>query len=311
MEWLILAILSTVFFSAAGILDKLLLGSYASDSKAYIVCQILAQQIFTIPAIALMGADFVFPESLYALAFGCLQVIPSVSYLRAMQIEEASKVMALEYIYPVFVLIGSILLLGEILELRQCAGFLLLVAGTVLISYRRGGDVGDEAGRPKAQCGLLALSPAFKPFLSYWIMTAVYFLSLKYLLISMDEWHLYTWSSLGNLAAIIPLAAVPSTRREVMGFFGKGSHAIGALISEETLQFLGIIFSIFAYAVGSVSLVTSVGALQPMLTVLLILVMGMFAPKVAMKMEERTDRKAIVQKAFSFAVVLMGIYFVS
>jgi hypothetical protein len=83
------------------------------------------------------------------------------------------------------------------------------------------------------------------------------------------------------------------------------------LISEETFQFLGIIFSIFAYALGSVTLVSSVGALQPILTVFLILALGLLTPKLARDTNERTDRRALMQKSLSFMIVLAGIYFVS
>lgn len=306
MEWIVFAFLSAVFFSAAGVLDKLLLSSDANDSNAYIVCQILVQQIFTLPVIAIAGTNFIYPESIYAVIFGCLQVLPSFYYMRAMQIEEASKVTALEYVYPLFVLIGSALLLGEALEMKQYAGVLMLLAGTLLISYRNNGSKGS-----KRQAAVLALSPAIKPFLFYWIMTAVYYLSMKHLLISMDEWHLYAWSSLGSLAAIMPLMMFHSTRLEVISFFGRGNHAIGALISEEAFQFMGMISSIFAYAVGSVSLVSSIGALQPILTVLLILALGLFAPRLASEIKERTDRDALIQKSFSFLIVLTGIYLVS
>ncbi len=306
MDWLTFAFLGTIFFSAAGVLDKLLLGSYASDSKAYIVCQIFAQQLFTIPVVIIAGANFVYPESLYALLFGCLQVLPSIFFLRALQVEEASKVTALEYVYPVFVFIGSVLLLGEVLEPKHCVGGLLLLVGSLLISYRS-----NDSNSSKGSTGLMALSPAVKPFMSYWILTAVYYLSLKYLLVSIDEWHLYAWSSFGNLVAVVPLMAIPSTRREVMGFFAGGSYAIGALISEETFQFLGIIFSIFAYALGSATLVSSVGALQPILTVFLILALSLLTPKLAKNMNERTDRRALMQKSLSFMIVLVGIYFVS
>jgi uncharacterized membrane protein len=306
LDWLTFAFLGTIFFSAAGVLDKLLLSSYANDSKAYIVCQIFAQQLFTIPVVVIVGANFVYPESLYALLFGCLQVLPSIYFLRALQVEEASKVTALEYVYPVFVFIGSVLLLGEVLEPKHCAGGLLLLVGSLLISHKSNGSNSSNG-----LSGLVALSPAIKPFLSYWILTALYYLSLKYLLISIDGWHLYTWSSFGSLMAVVPLMAIPSTRRNVTGFFAGGGYAIAALISEETFQFLGLIFSIFAYALGSVTLVSSVGALQPILTVFLILALGLLTPKLARGMNERTDRRALMQKSLSFMIVLVGIYFVS
>ncbi len=313
MEWLIFAFLGTVFFSGAGVLDKLLLTNCTNDSKAYIVCQVLAQQLFTIPVFLIVGAKFVYPESLIALLFGCLQIFPSFFYMKALQTEEASKVSALEYVYPVFVFVGSIFLFGEVLNLKCCAGGLLLIFGTLLLSYKKDGALGNvsNGSNPKILTNLMALSPVIKPFLSYWILTAIYYLSLKYLLISIDEWNLYIWSSLGGLMVVLPLMGKQSIRSEVTSFYRSGGIAVGALISEETLQFLGLIFSIFAYAIGSVTLVSSVGALQPILTVLLILALGALAPKLAKEMNESTDRRSLIQKGFSFMVVLVGIYFVS
>jgi drug/metabolite transporter (DMT)-like permease len=312
LEWLILAFLGTVFFSGAGVLDKLLLSKCTNDSKAYIVCQVLAQQLFTIPVLLIVGPKFMYPESLIAMLFGCLQIFPAFFYMKAMQTEEASKVSAMEYVYPVFVFIGSVFLFGEVLDLKCCAGGLLLVAGTLLLSYKKNVIVsGSNSRGPKILTNLVALSPTIKPFMSYWILTAIYYLSLKYLLVSMDEWHLYTWSSLGGIMVVLPLLSKQSIRSEVTDFFAGGGVAVGALISEEIFQFLGLIFSMFAYAIGSVTLVSSVGALQPILTVLLILGLGVLAPKLAKEMNERTDRRALVQKGISFLVVMMGIYFVS
>jgi drug/metabolite transporter (DMT)-like permease len=255
----------------------------------------------------------VYPESLIALLFGCLQIFPSFFYMQALQNEEASKVTAMEYVYLIFVFIGSIFLFGEVLDPKCCAGGLLLIIGILILSYKKNGAIGkgSNSSSSKILASLMTLTPSIKPFLSYWILTAIYYLCLKFLLLSMDEWHLYIWSSLGSLIVVLPLMGKQSIRSEVTGFFAKGGIAVGALISEETLQFLGLIFSIFAYAIGSVTLVSSVGALQPIMTVLLILVLGVLAPKLAKEMNERTDRRSLLQKGISFMVVLIGIYFVS
>ena len=74
---------------------------------------------------------------------------------------------------------------------------------------------------------------------------------------------------------------------------------------------MGLIFSLFAYAIGSVTLVSSVGALQPVLTVMLIMVLGALAPKLAGELNERTDRESLAQKGVAFMIVLVGIYFVN
>lgn len=321
MEWFAFAFLGMIFYSVAGLLDKYLLSSYADDSNAYIVCQVLASQLFTIPLLLITGANFVYPQSIFALLFGSLQVFPCFFYMKALAIEEISKVSALEYVYPLFVFIGSALLLGEVLELRHYAGGLLLLVGTLLIScnkkvsdrtdlYSNGFTNNSLISKPFGHF-IGALSPAVKPFMFYWVLTALYYLSLKYLLISIDEWNLYIWSSLGSLMAVLPLMGISSVRSEVRSFFGQGGLAVGALISEETFQFLGIIFSIFAYAIGSVTLVSSIGALQPIMTVLIILSLGVLAPKLANVIDEKTDWCSLKQKGISFIVVAIGIYCVS
>lgn len=321
LEWFAFAFLGMTFYSVAGLLDKYLLSSYAYDSNAYIVCQVLASQLFTIPVFLIAGANFVYPQSLLALLFGSLQILPCYYYMKALKIEEISKVSALEYAYPLFVFIGSALLLGEVLEIKHCAGGLMILVGTLLISYNKNSsDKFDLYSNGFIDNGLISnpfvrfisnLSPAIRPFISYWVLTAAYYLSMKYLLISIDEWNLYVWSSLGSLVAVLPLIGIPSIRSEVKGFFTKSGFAVGALISEETFQFLGIIFSIFAYAVGSVSLVSSVGALQPIMTVLIIVGLGILTPKLANVIDEKTDWCSLKQKGISFLTVAIGIYCVS
>ena len=62
MSWLILALMSTISFAASGILDKFILNNYSANSKSYIICQILVQQIFVIPIFLFAGVEFTYPK---------------------------------------------------------------------------------------------------------------------------------------------------------------------------------------------------------------------------------------------------------
>ena len=281
MEWIIFSLIGTIFFSAAGVMEKLILGSYTENCKALLVCQVLVSQLFSISVFIIIGANFIYPESVFALIAGFLQILPTIFYLKALQIEEVSKVTALENLYPIFIFIGSVILLGEKLEPRACVGCLLLLIGSFLISFQRNSPIGVASFQ--------TLSPAIKPFILYWILTTLYYLSMKYILISTDEWHFYIWSSLGSLVAITPLLGIQSIRYGAKKFFEKGNFVVLTLIFAETLVFLGIIISIFAYSIGSVTLVSSVGALQPILTLMLVLVMSIFIPGSAKKMGENIE----------------------
>jgi uncharacterized membrane protein len=302
MEWIIFSLIGTIFFSAAGVMEKLILGSYTENCKALLVCQVLVSQLFSISVFIIIGANFIYPESVFALIAGFLQILPTIFYLKALQIEEVSKVTALENLYPIFIFIGSVILLGEKLEPRACVGGLLLFVGSFLISFQR--------NSPNGRASFLTLSSAIKPLILYWILTALYYISIKYILISTDEWNLYIWSSLGNLVAIIPLLGIQSIRYEVKKFFEKGNFVVFTLISTESLMFLGIIFSIFACSTGSITLVSSIGALQPILTLLLVLAASIFIPGLAKKLEENIEWNSLVHKSISFIFVLVGIYFI-
>jgi hypothetical protein len=89
------------------------------------------------------------------------------SYLRALQVEEASRVTSLIFVYPVFVFLGVAILLGEVLMPSHYVGGFLLVACALLVSYR------------PSSTGALAFSPALKHLVSFWIFSALYAIGIK------------------------------------------------------------------------------------------------------------------------------------
>ena len=295
MDWLILALISTFLFSASGLLDKFILSDHSFDSKSYIVCQIIVGQLFAIPIFIFAGIEFTYPLSIFAVILGSLQVIPSIYYLRAMKEEEVSRVAALEYLYLIFVFLGAAILLGETLTLKNYVGGLLLIVSVVLGSHRF-----NSSG------SLPGISPAIRQFYIFWVFTAFYYLALKYFLSSMNEWNFFAWSSLGNLIMVLPLMTNTGVRKETLNFFGNRTTAVGALFSEEIFHFLGVICSIFALALGSVSLVTSVEALQPFTTLISVVVISQFRPGV---IDEDLSSNALIQKFVSIILVSVGIYF--
>ncbi|MDD1734888.1 MAG: hypothetical protein LUO92_00405, partial [Methanothrix sp.] len=64
----------------------------------------------------------------------------------------------------------------------------------------------------------------------------------------------------------------------------------------------------FAYAQGSVALVSSLAALQPFITLLYVILLGRFFPGVLV---EEMDRKALVIKVAAVLLIVAGVYLVS
>jgi len=297
VDWFILSLIGASSLAVTGIIDKFILDKYIQSSNAYLIVLIIIQQIFTLGILVLFGPGFVYPQSLYAAAMGGAQVILWASYLRALQIEETSRVAAMVYVYPIFIFPAAFVILGETLSLRDYAGGIILVISALLVSYR-----------PSARGEPLILSPALKYMLMFWIFSALYAIAAKFLLAFMDEWHLIMWSSAGNLLIVLPFLAVREIRTEVFGYFQQGRLLSGALIGSEVFDFLGRGALIFAYAVGSVALVSSVAALQPFLTLAYVVMLSIFIPGA---LEEELDSRTLALKIISVFLIVIGIFLVS
>ena len=297
MDWLFLSLLGAAALAVTGVIDKFILGRYVRDPLAYLAALVVMQQILIVAIPAYLGWGFVYPQTIYALAAGGCQVVLWAAYLLALKVEETSRVAALVYVFPIFVFLGAILFLGETLAAKDYAGGVLLVCSALLISYRP-----TQGGRPAV------ISPALKYMAVFWVFTAAYALAAKYLLSFMNEWHLILWSSLGSMLAVLPLLGRESVRKEFATYFRSGPFLLTSLLADEVFDFLGRGAFIFAYAFGSVALVSSVAALQPFITLVYVILLGLFVPGI---LQEELDRKTMALKTVAILLIVVGVYLVS
>lgn len=265
------------------------------SSVSYLVSLVLIQQMFALLVLVFRGAEFLYPYSVVALFAGSLQVALWLAYLRALQVEEVSLIMPLVFIYPLFLFGAAALFLGETVALHQFAGGILLVLGAVLVSYN-----------PSKM--RLSVSPALKYMFFFWAFLALYALLAKYLLSFMDEWRLFFWTSVGSLLFCSLFLAKKGIRAEVRGLFGRGRRIVGTMLVEESLDFLGRIAIIFAYAAGPIALVASVGALQPFIVLLYVIALSTFMPGI---LREEITKETLGLKFVAAVLVALGIYLVT
>ena len=251
MNWFLFSLLGASSLAVTGVIDKLILEKYVKNSHAYLVALIFLQQVLAASIFLIVGPGFVYPHSLYAIAVGVVQIAYWAAYLRALKVEETSRIAALVYVYPVFVF--------------PAAFFMLL----------------------------------------FWIFYASYSISAKLLLSFMDGWHLMIWLSLGNLMAVLPFLLTEAVRSEICGYVQRGGSFFSNLLAEEIFSFLGRGALIFAYAVGSVALVSSVAALQPFFTLVYVGALSILMPGLL------KDRRTLSLKLIAVFMIVIGIYLIS
>ena len=297
VNWFIFSLLGAAFLAVTGVLDKFILQKYVHNSHSYLVALIILQQAFALGIFVIMGAGYVYPQSLYGVMVGVVQIAYWAAYLKALKVEEASRIAALVYVYPIFVFPMAYFFLGEALSIGDIFGGFLLVLSGILISFRPGTNIRS-----------LIRSPAIKFMFLFWIFYATYSVCTSYLTDFIDEWHLMMWLSIGNLIAVQYFILRKDVRSEIRGYLHSGKTFTSAILSEEIFSFSGRGALIFAYSLGSVALVSSVAALQPFFTLVYILILGIFRPGL---LEEEKDKRTLVLKVLAVFLIIVGIYFVS
>jgi len=92
VDWFAFSIAGAACLAVTGIIDKFYLGRYVRNTLAYLFVLVVIQQVFLLPVLAYAGLEFVYPQSLYALSIGVVQVILWAAYLRALKVEETSRI---------------------------------------------------------------------------------------------------------------------------------------------------------------------------------------------------------------------------
>jgi drug/metabolite transporter (DMT)-like permease len=140
MTWLPLALAFPALLTIVNFIDKYIVERAIPDHRAMPVFAGLIGVI--VAAIALLlGGDATLPAQDVAILLlgGVLIIIGAVLYFRAIAQEQASQVIILLQIAPVFVLVLAWLLLGESISTQAFIGFWLILAAALGVAAQGGG----------------------------------------------------------------------------------------------------------------------------------------------------------------------------
>lgn len=142
MPWIFLAIVATFFWACTNIFDKVLRTKFLKSSIALTASFGIFGIVFNSILFSIVGIPSIPLQHLIA-AFtaGVLVTYLIIPYLKALSLEEASRVIPLWHISAIFTLILAVIFLNEILTPLRYVAFALILSGGILISTRRIGTV--------------------------------------------------------------------------------------------------------------------------------------------------------------------------
>ncbi len=292
-DWVLLALLASAIGGFSVIVDKVLISRYSRDwiyLTAFLgVINFLPLFFFPL----FMNPIAPLSTVLFGLSAGIFSRIAIFFYMKAISLEEASRVVPLWLASPFFVLVMARIFLHEQLLPIHYAGFLAVIAGSLMIM----------ATRVK---GLLRLRPAFYIMMLSNLIFSLSEVTVKYSSSFSDFLPLVFWLFAGSSLASVPVLLFKYKKKHRLFYSRRGLFPV--LLAEMVLFIAAIGIYFYAISLGPVSLVSTLGSTDGVFVFIYGIFFTVFAPSI---LKEAIDRKTLLTKAAAIAIIIAGVFLIN
>jgi len=296
MTWIFFALLAPFLFALTNQIDKTLLTRYFTKVKpttllfyTVIVSVIIALAIVSFKPsvlnVPMLDAGLMF-------AAGILFYFAVTPFIKALSIEEASRVIPVFQIQPVIAYIFGVVLFGETLSVHQALAGVIIVAGALLINL----DLDNRRRFKGIVFGLVALSCLF------YMLESVTF---KFVGGHYGFWDAAFYQFLGTaVAGVFAFIVIRGYRADFKKVSKEGGIKVlaGATLSA-MLSMGGRMAFNYSLLLAPLVMVQLVQGTQAIFVLIIGTLLALFIPKHG---KENISRKHMVQKTVSIVVILAG-----
>lgn len=298
MDWVFFSILSRALWAADNIVDKLLRGKYLPNSLTLTLIAGISGLLLSLVIIIFNGLSWIgFSPVALVIFAGAFQIVAVFAFYQAISKEEISRVIPLFQFTPPFVLILSLLFLGEVLTLNHYLAFLLILLGGFLISFQKVG-------------GVFKLRNAFWWMVLSSLIYAIQAVILKSLYVTYPFWDLTVYLGFGEFLPTPLLLLVISTFR---------SRFIKSLSSLKLAGWILLILSMvfiataslsgfWALTSGPVSLISVFRGFQSVFVLIYAVLLSIWLPKI---FKEELAGGVLLTKIIAISLMMFGLYLIT
>lgn len=294
MAWVFLAIGSHFFWGLTNIFEKIIVDKKVKNPLVYITYAFFFSWlgVFLLPLTDWVIYDIltIFWIAVASLGF----FLGSIFYIKALKLEEVSRINILWNLIPIFSFFGAWVFIGEKLFLHELVAFGFLMLGGFIASLHA-----QKSSR-------LRLSRAFFIMVIACAFFAVYDIVLRYLTLQGHNFlSLSIWGSCFLTLYAVIMFFSKNFRKEFLSekiLFEKKFFffiLFLALISK-----IGTILNTWAISLGPIALVNAMEGFQALFVFIIAILFTWFLPK---WIKEEVDRKNLSLKLTSFILLVAGI----
>lgn len=295
MNWVSIALLSTAIFGIVNIIDSHLLNKRLPSLRSFLLPVGIIHLIYG----GVLFFLFPLPDNinawqiLVAITSSLLRTGAILIMLYTLKKEEVSRVVPLVYTYPIFVAIMAVPLLGETLYYLEWLAIFMVVAGAVLVSFRRS-SYGSIIWRGKSLLLLFGSS----------LLLALADITGKYALGYVSPWNMF-WLSAFCMAGIFIMVSMRTHILRQLRNIKRRNSTIALFLCNEILAPVAILLMFLALEMGLVSLVsTIIGSGRPVFVFAFAFLLSRFLPKF---IEWHADKRMLVFRFIAIAMIVGGV----
>ncbi len=288
MLWIYFTLLAVLIWTVVNIVDKHVITEHIKQPRIAVI--FLAIMSLVAAIVVLLTTSVIIPSIdilLISFIAGILYIAETLLYYKSVLIEEVSRVLPMYSIAPIFVLILSTIFLGEIFTPIKYVGIILIVVGAVLISLRK--DVKFTVS--KALLFMVAAS----------LILGVYYVLLKYITLTISFWDAFFWTRIGS-GLMIPFLII-ALYKPLKETIKRTPRGIAYLCGNETLNVIGVFIFLIATSIGFISLVSAMGATEPLFVLFFASLLSFYRPKI---LSEELKKSVIALKVIAIAMIIIG-----
>lgn len=292
MSWIFLVLASHFSWAIENVYTKIVIGSKVKNPYVFLILIM----VLSVTALPFVPYHYIFFPTVsvmgWLLLASALYTLGTLPYIKAMKIEEVTRLNILWNTIPIFTLILGWLLIGDKISGRELMAMLFLISGAVIASLK------NEASSFK-------LSKAFWPMIVACILYSAYAVVVRFLTKELSFYSIFFWTTLFNALMVLVCLGYREVRNDLIKDVKNSSIKFFLIfLIVVVISNIGTFLNQWALSIKSGSLVYSFEGFQVLFVFFLSLVAAKIFPGF---IAESLDKKDLIIKFVAFLIVMVGL----
>lgn len=292
MSWIFLVLASHFSWAIENVYTKIVIGSRVKNPYVFLIL-IMVLSVVMIPFVP---QHYIFVPTIgfigWLLLASVLYTLGSLPYIKAMEIEEVTRLNILWNTIPIFNLIIAWLLIGDKISNYEFIAMIFLISGAVLASV-------------KNEKSTFRLSKAFWLMILSCIFYAAYAVVIRFLSRELSFYSIFFWVTLFNALIVLVCLFKNGVSKDLVVTMRSGSKKFFLVfLAVVMVSNVGTLFNQWALSLKPGALIYSFEGFQVLFVFFLALLAAKIFPGF---IAESLDKKNLIIKFLAFLLIIIGL----